>query len=171
MTIPGSDAGVKELRLASWDTRFWAWLIDVILIGIISTLLRQLMEGLHLPLPHIPGIDWTGPFLLPGSEVFSLSSVLLFLYWTIMEWQSGQSIGKMVMNIRVTDREGDPIGLGCAAIESFGKAFILIPDCLIGWLAMSGKKMRLFNRVSNTLVIVSQYTEPKGVRYVIDTAE
>lgn len=160
-----------ELTLASWETRFWAWLIDVILLGAITTLLRQLLDMLHWSLPYFPRIAWSDSYSLPGIELFSLSSILLFLYWTIMEGHNGQSLGKMVMNIKVTDREGNPIGFGTAAIESFGKAFIIILDCLIGWLAMSGKKLRLFNRVSNTIVIVVQYTEPKGVRYFVDATE
>ena len=103
----------------------------------------------------------------PGLLSFSLSSVVLFLYWTLLEGYRGQSIGKMALNIRVTGRAGERIGFGAAAIESFGKAFILIPDCLIGWLAMPGSKERLFNRISGTVVIESrEKEEPEGVTYV-----
>ncbi len=53
-----------------------------------------------------------------------------------------------------------------AAVESHGKAFFLPLDCLIGWLAMPGTKLRVFNRISNTIVIKSDYKEPHGILYV-----
>jgi len=143
------------LYLAGWGTRFWAWLIDVILIGLPASAVSD-----RLP----PAWQVT---VAPGLLSFSLSSVVLFLYWTLLEGYRGQSIGKMALNIRVTGRSGEKIGFGAAAIESFGKAFILIPDCLIGWLAMPGSKERLFNRISGTVVIESrEKEEPKGVTYV-----
>ena len=80
----------------------------------------------------------------------------------------GQSIGKMVMNLKVVNRDGTKIRYKTAAIESFGKAFILPLDCLIGWLAMPNTKLRMFNRLSNTLVIKTDYKEPDGILYVKD---
>ncbi len=73
----------------------------------------------------------------------------------------------MALKIRVTGRAGEDIGFAAAAVESFGKAFLLIPDCLIGWLAMPGSKQRLFNRISGTVVIETREAEePEGVTYV-----
>ncbi len=71
------------------------------------------------------------------------------------------------LKIRVTGRAGESVGFTTAAIESFGKAFLLLPDCLIGWLAMPGSKQRLFNRISGTVVIETrEREEPEGVTYV-----
>ena len=70
------------------------------------------------------------------------------------------------MNLKVTNREGKPAGFMAAFIESFGKSFILPVDCLVGWFGMPGEKLRLFNRVSGTIVIKTDYREPDGVRYV-----
>ncbi|WP_292520280.1 RDD family protein [Methanoculleus sp.] len=146
---------MATLYLARWETRFWAWLIDIILIG----------------LPFWTLSDWLPPAwritIDPGLLSISLSSVVLFLYWTLLEGYRGQSIGKMALKIRVTGRAGEDIGFGAAAVESFGKAFILVPDCLIGWLAMPGSKQRLFNRISGTVVIETHESEePEGVTYV-----
>jgi len=97
---------------------------------------------------------------------YLIRSTGFLLYWTIMEGYAGQSVGKMVMNIRVTNREGKPVRLQGALIQSFGKAFLLPIDCLVGWFGMPGKKLRLFNRVSGTIVIKTDYHEPHGVRYI-----
>ena len=91
-----------------------------------------------------------------------------------MEGYNGQSVGKMVMNLRIVNRDGSKINFLTAAIESFPKAFLNFPliliflplDCLIGWLAMKGSKLRVFNRISNTIVIKSDYKEPHGILYV-----
>ena len=58
--------------------------------------------------------------------------------------------------------------MGKAAIESLGKTFvpILVLDCLIGWIAMHETKLRVFNRISNTIVIKTDYKEPAGILYV-----
>jgi uncharacterized RDD family membrane protein YckC len=83
-----------------------------------------------------------------------------------MEGFRGQSIGKMVMNLKVVTRDGTKIHYSAAAIESIGKAFLLPLDCLIGWLAMPNSKLRVFNRLSNTIVIKTDYKEPDGVLYI-----
>jgi uncharacterized RDD family membrane protein YckC len=145
------------LYLAGWDTRFWAWLIDVILIW----LLASAISG---PLSYL----WQAVPLPPGVGSVSLTSGLLFVYWTVLEGRTGQSIGKMAMSIRVTGRTGERIGYWASAVESFGKAFLLVLDCLIGWIAMPGSRERLFNRISRTIVIRTAEEEVEGVRYVTD---
>jgi hypothetical protein len=40
----------------------------------------------------------------------------------------------MVMRIRVTRIDGSKIGFGYAALESVGKAFLLVLDLIIGWV-------------------------------------
>ena len=143
------------LYLARWETRFWALLIDMVLVGLPLWALSD-----RLPPSWRFTID-------PGLVSISLSSVVLFLYWTLLEGYRGQSIGKMALNIRVAGRAGEGISFSAATIESFGKAFLLIPDCLIGWLAMPGSKQRLFNRISRTVVIETRESEePEGVTYV-----
>lgn len=144
---------VSTLRLARWDTRFWAWLIDFILVSLVLNIFSN-------PFHFFRGIfSW-------DAMDFLIRSTGFLLYWTAFEGYSGQSVGKMVMNLRVTDREGRPIRYPAAFIESFGKSFLLPIDCLIGWFGMPGRKLRLFNRVSGTIVIKTDYREPEGVRYI-----
>lgn len=156
----------KTLYLAKWSARFWAWLVDLIII----ILFWNIVIGIFATI-------WKLPFLWEFRHgelpVFGLEILLIFLYWTIMEGFRGQSIGKMVMNLKVVNRDGSKISYRTAAIESFPKAFlspplitILILDCLIGWLAMPGTKLRVFNRISNTIVIKTDYREPDGIVYV-----
>ncbi|MHC1595102.1 MAG: RDD family protein [Methanotrichaceae archaeon] len=148
---------VKEIRLAPWGARFWAWLIDIVLVSIIWGLLADIFLPFHFGLWYA---DF-GFFYLRSDD-----ALIAFLYWTLLEGYCGQSLGKMVLNLKVTGKRGEDIDFVAAAIESFGKAFLLPLDLIIGWLAMSGTGQRLFNRLSNTIVIKVDEEAPEGVRYV-----
>jgi uncharacterized RDD family membrane protein YckC len=149
------------LYLASWSTRFWAWLIDVILV----ILFTIIVQWIFLPFWTI---SFYGDLFQGDLFVIGVPVLFFFLYWMLMEGYWGQSVGKMVMNLKVVNRNGSGIHFGTAAIESLGKAFfpVLILDCLIGWLGMPSTKLRVFNRISNTIVIKIDYKEPEGIVYV-----
>jgi uncharacterized RDD family membrane protein YckC len=149
----------KTIYLARWSARFWAFLIDIILFILFLNIVRDIFQPI-LKLPLLWDYQHWGFFTLGFEFVF------LFAYWTIMEGYFGQSIGKMVMNLKVVNRDGTKINYTTAALESLGKAFLLPLDCLIGWLAMPGTKLRVFNRISNTIVIKSDYKEPHGILYI-----
>ena len=158
---PVHNAPERTLHLGKWSTRFWAWLIDIILVILFLNIVRGIFEPF-----------WRLPLLWDVAhwEFFAIwfETIFFFAYWTVMEGFRGQSIGKMVMNLRVVNRDGTKINYTTAAIESSGKAFFLILplDCLIGWFGMPGTKLRVFNRISNTIVIKTDYREPVGIQYV-----
>ena len=106
---------METLTPASWMTRFWAWLIDVLLMSIL----------------------WYMGMTISEASAFSprglgFHAILLFLYWTFLEGYRGQSLGKMVLGIVVVGSAGERIGFEDAAVESFGKAFLLPLDLIIG---------------------------------------
>ena len=74
-----------------------------------------------------------------------------------MEGIFGQSLGKMIMKLKIVQTNGERITMLQAAVESLGKAFLLPIDCLIGWILYSNKKQRLFNFLSETVVIKVHY--------------
>ncbi|MCX6677853.1 MAG: RDD family protein [Methanothrix sp.] len=124
------------IALSSWEDRFWAWLIDVLLMGILWHRILTVLK--------IDALGISGAVLL---------AAILFIYWTVLEGYRGQSLGKMLFNIVVTGPLGESIRFRDAAIESFGKAFLLPVDCLICWFALRESRQRLFNRISDTIVI------------------
>lgn len=158
-----ADGEPRQLFVAKWSTRFWAWLIDVIVAGAIVNAFWSAIGVM---------VIWSiNPFLIGEiGEFGSLNGIGLWLYWTLLEGYGGQSIGKLVLNLKVTDRSGGSIDYGAAAIESFGKAFLLPIDFVIGVFAYGGKKLRLFNRLSETIVIKTEpedLVEPEGVEHVL----
>ena len=147
----------KTLHLASWDDRFLAWLIDVILVGAVLSVFGEAAGAFSL---FLGGLSLSAPFL-------GVNGLGLWIYWTALEGYQGQSAGKMVMKIAVTDRRGEAIDYTTAAIASFGKAFLLPLDVLVGWLFMEDEYVRLFNRLSSTIVVeLPEEDDPEDVEYV-----
>jgi len=136
-------AGSKAL--ATWRSRFIAWLIDVLMIGIPIALIPWPLGFRLLPLPvWIPFVD------------FGLRNVAYFLYWAFMEGYTEQSFGKMVVGIKISSVGGDGIDLGQSVIQSLGKAFLLPIDCVLGWILYWRRRQRLFNSLANTVVMEAE---------------
>ncbi|MEM3737111.1 MAG: RDD family protein [Candidatus Bathyarchaeia archaeon] len=158
-----TETPTVKLRLAKWESRFVAWFVDIILVGLLPHLLLPSSSEYEFrlwPFESIPFFD------------FGFGSIIPFIYWTLVEGYSGRSIGKLVMDLKVTRLDGSKITFVQAALESFGKAFILPLDCIIGWVASScsAKRQRLFNKLSDTIVVYmpKEEAEAKGVTYTKD---
>jgi len=57
------------------------------------------------------------------------------------------------MKTKVMQLNGKPTDVVHAAIQSIGKAFLLPIDCIIGWLLYPNKNQRLFNYISETIIV------------------
>jgi uncharacterized RDD family membrane protein YckC len=139
---------VQEPKLAYWGTRFVAWLIDIVIVGAIVWFFRLFAVAAW------PGYVW--PTGLPGwfpFADFGASNVAYFLYWMLSDGLYGQSFGKIIMRIKVTRLDGGVPKLSQVAIESIGKAFLLPIDVIVGWFLYPSRRQRLFNYLSNTIVV------------------
>jgi uncharacterized RDD family membrane protein YckC len=139
---------VTGITLAHWGERFVAWLIDIIILNITIWLVRVFVWV------GWPSLQWAPnfPTWIPFVD-FGLSNVLHFLYWLLMEGAYGQSLGKMFMKMKVTRLDGSPMNMSQAALQSLGKAFLLPLDCLLGWILYPRRRQRIFNYLSETIVV------------------
>ncbi len=140
-----------ELLLAKWSDRFFAWLIDFIIVNVA---VGAVLAAAAFPfwLDYKPD-RWFG---FDGPVRYLVTSSAFFGYWTFFESTRGQSIGKMVLKLKVVDLQGKAPETRSIAIQSFGKAFLLPLDTLLGWIFTNEKRQRIFNRASDTLVIKLQ---------------
>ena len=118
---PQSSDGPSGPR-AAFFTRFGAWLIDAILVGVVGLVIRFAIGEVGGSLVGLArGIGYYG--YLEGST-------------------SGQTIGKKALCIRVIDfNTGGPIGFGRAVIRYFGRIVSAIP-CFLGFFWMLWDKER-----------------------------
>jgi hypothetical protein len=59
----------------------------------------------------------------------------------------------MALRIKTTDLAGNKADVRSAAIQSFGKAFLLPIDVILGWIFTNDKRQRIFSRAGNTIVV------------------
>lgn len=157
-----SDSSISsKIVLAKWKDRFLAWLIDFIIISIISTSIIFASFGT---------IDYEFEDTFWGENIMYLpTSIMFFVYWTVLEFKTGQSIGKKILNLRVTSIDGQKPSLKGILISSFGKSFLLPVDVILGWFLTNEKRQRVFNKLGDTLIVKIQDPEDASdVRYVKD---
>jgi uncharacterized RDD family membrane protein YckC len=153
-----------EITLARWGTRFWAWLIDFIIVTIAFEILFAIA---YAPLAFFQGFNGSTPPWLGGAR-YAIQSLMFFAYWTYFESKTGQSIGKKLLKIKTTDMAGNLADVKSIAIQSFGKAFLLPIDVFLGWIFTNDKRQRLLSSAANTIVVkVDQNgSNSRNVRYV-----
>lgn len=134
----GAAINVSELELASIGERFLAFIIDSVLVGFVVGVV--FWPG-YLISPHVPFLD------------LGFRNIALFLYWTYTEGTTGQSLGKKIMKIKVTDLQGEPIDMSSSLYQAIGKAFLLPLDAIVGLMMYQDKEQRLFNHLSETIVV------------------
>ena len=78
---------------------------------------------------------------------------MFFSYWIILEYKTGQTIGKKMFNLKITNSQGKKPSLVGVVISSFGKSFILPIDMILGLIISNQKRQRIFNKLGDTLII------------------
>ena len=145
---PNSTQQPSEIVLASWGERFIAWLIDFIIVNVV---LWAIFAAVAFPF-WITGPDrWFERG--DGPIGWGVTSLVFFVYWIYFETTTGQSLGKMAMKIKTTDLAGNKVDIKSAAIESFGKSFLLPIDLILGWIFTNEKRQRIFSKAANTIVV------------------
>ena len=156
-----SDSDSKII-LAKWSDRFFAWLIDFIIISAISTGIIFASFG---------SIDYEfekSSFWIENGEYIPTSAIF-FVYWVILEYKTGQTIGKKILNLRSTNIYGRNPSLKAVLISSFGKSFLLPFDVILGWILTNEKRQRVFNKLGDTIVVkIKDVQDVSDVTYLKD---
>jgi len=136
-----ADVIVKAVQMppASFYKRTGAFLIDFAIMGVI-TMLFALPETFSL---------FKGEF--SALNLLFVALGLLWVYSTLLEGFSSQSIGKRMLGLKVVRTDGKKMSYDHAGVRNFGKAFLLPFDLLVG-LKHSGF-MRYFDKFAGTTVI------------------
>ena len=102
---------------------------------------------------------------------YIVASSIFFIYWIVLEFLTGQTIGKRVVHIKTTNLFGERPNIINTAIEAFGKSFLLPIDIILGLIFSSKRRQRIFNKVSGTIVLKLKKTEDDeddSIKYIKD---
>jgi len=141
-----------DITIAKWQDRFIAWLVDFAIVSV----------GIGILLGVVYSLD----NMHPGW--YATTSIIFFVYWIILEYSSGQSLGKRLLHLRTIKTDGTNPTLVDCAVNSFGKAFLLPADVILGLIFTDKKRQRIFNRLSNTLVITVPKNDNEEISYHLD---
>jgi uncharacterized RDD family membrane protein YckC len=151
MSDPNSDIFV-EILIAKWSDRFIAWLIDFIIISSIFAIIVTSIFGTL-------EVEWNENMIVSEGTSYIPASVLFLAYWIVLEYKTGQSIGKKILHLKIVNMDGKPPSLLGVIISSFGKSFLLPIDMILGLVFTNQKRQRIFNKIGETIVIKIQNTE------------
>jgi uncharacterized RDD family membrane protein YckC/DNA-binding HxlR family transcriptional regulator len=131
----------SQLLLASFKERTYAFLID---FGIIFLVTALILIELVVEL-------FRGETVIILTLLFA-SLGFLWVYSTLLEGFSGQSIGKRVIGLKVVKINGKKMDYEHAAVRNFGK--ILLPfDLIFGYQLKDPRFVRYFDKFAGTTVI------------------
>ena len=129
--------------------RVLAIIVDGLLVGIPSSLISMLFFGTS---------SVYGSSTADASQVgfVSLSFVVFLLYYTLLEGYLGQTVGKMLVGIKVIREDtGEVPGVGAVAIRTVLRLVDGLFGYLVGFIAVlaSAKRQRLGDMAAHTLVV------------------
>jgi len=152
----------SKIILAKWTDRFVAWLIDFIIISAISTLMIFVSFGTIY-------YEYEGGEFWAESLQYIPTSIIFFAYWVILEYKTGQTIGKKILNLKVVNVSGKKANLKGVLISSFGKSFLLPIDVILGWILTNEKRQRVFNKLGDTIIVkIKDSVDNSDLDYVKD---
>jgi len=107
-----------QLILARWSDRFFAWLIDyvIIMVGFFA------VWSITIGVPNLEPI-MEGNFEQSSSFEYPILSIVFIVYWIILESKTGQSIGKMALHLKITNLTGGQADFKSIAVSSFWQSF------------------------------------------------
>jgi uncharacterized RDD family membrane protein YckC len=136
--------GSSKIIIAKWKDRFLAWLVDFIIISMISTSIFFI---------SFQYLNHNFENFISNDGMYIPTSIMFFSYWVILEYKTGQTIGKKMFNLKIVNNLGGRPSLIGVIISSFGKSFILPVDIILGWIITNEKHQRIFNKLGDTLII------------------
>ena len=152
--------GSSKIILAKWKDRFLAWLVDFIIISMVSTSIF-FISFLYL--------DYNFENFIANDGMYVPTSVMFLAYWIILEHKTGQTVGKKMFNLKIVNNLGEKPSLIGVIISSFGKSFILPIDIILGLIITNEKRQRIFNKLGNTVIIkIKESKDDSDFKYIKD---
>lgn len=134
-------SSTTNVRYAQFGTRFWASIIDLAILWVVTRLIAYIVTSGRADL---------------GSDLARISGALIGLaYYVGMNATYGATVGKMILGVRITMADGRPLSLGTAlgrhllewlfATITFALAYLSV--------AMNPRRQGWHDRIMDTVVV------------------
>ncbi len=134
------------VRFAGFWMRFWAYLLDLLIIGSIDRLIvNPIFRLLNIPL-------FESHMFAPISIV---TAIIFYAYFVLMTKFFNQTLGKMVFGLKVVDLEGKSLTWGTVIFREWIGRFISATIFFVGYIiiAFLPKKQGLHDLFTDTTVV------------------
>ena len=128
-------------------------IVATIVDGLIFGALFTVMTALFGSITSVGFANWNGSMPALPSLLYG---VIVVLYYVLLEGYLGQTVGKMVVGIKVVREDnGEVPGLGGAAIRTLLRIIDGLFSYLVAFVTVliSGKNQRLGDMAAHTLVV------------------
>jgi uncharacterized RDD family membrane protein YckC len=146
-------APVRKVDVHVTGRRIVATLVDGLVIGSLYGVMTALFGSVTRTGDHA---EWTGTLPSAAAVAYAL---LVIGYYLVLEHGRGQTLGKMVVGIRVIDRAtGGRPGLKAVAIRTALRLVDGFASYLVAFVCTlaSVERQRLGDRAARTLVVASR---------------
>ena len=149
MSIVNTPATALEYK--GVGIRFFAFIIDAVILGIPFRLFVRLFSGIYAG-------DCDSDFYIGSLCGFpaQLYFLTIFAYYVLFEWKIGGTLGKLATGTRVVKSTGEPLDLKAALIRNIMRIVDFLPFFyLIGAISIwnSKTKQRIGDRLAKTVVV------------------
>lgn len=144
-------------KFAGFWTRFWAYIIDLLIVSSISGIFIK-------PIFRVFDIKISNPSFLLFSPYKVTLLILFIAYFAFMTKIAGQTVGKMILGIKVVRQDGERLTWGTIlfreVIGRFISKLLTIPYLLVVFMP---KKEALHDLFADTYVIHEQAFEKEVI--------
>jgi len=139
----GSDSELQS----HWIKRIIAVVIDAVLLAVVVSVIL-------FPVGIMAAFGFLGSWYYAFVFPFFVG-VLCILYFSFMESSYGGTVGKKIMNLKVTTADGDQASMDKAFIRNLSKIFwlLLIIDVFLGLATPGDPRQKYTDRIAGTTVV------------------
>lgn len=174
--LPQAAAATVAVDYASFWQRFGAWVIDLVLLLVPSSIVFYAMGGLgayeHMLAQLQTGADVSNAIrdYAESTQAANIAvTVIGFLYYTLFECSKWQATpGKLALRLRVTDLQGHGLTIGRSAARNAVRLTNvitgLIPFVCYLAVAWTQRKQGLHDLLAHTLVLNGRADESNPIK-------
>ncbi|MEU3165864.1 RDD family protein [Streptosporangium sp. NPDC006930] len=139
------------MRLGGRWRRLFAGILDLLIVGLISS------PFTYRTVNTVTGAASGLSVQVPYAETFLVTVIGFLYYWLLTAYWNGQTLGKKIFRLRVTDTDGRRAGVGQVALREL-VSWLMYSTCCLGWIDVAfilfhPRKQAVHDLAARTLVI------------------